>query len=256
MSEGLSRRRGHGSASVASSSPSGGGGGGSNNHNDGEEGLDGRRLSPKVRSASTMGMGMGAPGDAARRGSSHASGSGSGSASASGGPSSGTQATTGTGHKIAFDPQDLETRDEELEQPLLTLMEEIILLGIKECVKQTGACLGKDTRTPGPHAGKSCKLTVPCLLFSIRPSRSPRTPASRGRSKSVSRRVCDGNSLTSASRTVAHTLTHLLHTTGPPLVLERQHIVHSARMHRHGARPPRPHRSHSRSKQAEVPSCR
>jgi len=79
-----------------------------------------------------MGMGMGAPGDAARRGSSHASGSGSGSASASGGPSSGTQATTGTGHKIAFDPQDLETRDEELEQPLLTLMEEIILLGIKD----------------------------------------------------------------------------------------------------------------------------
>jgi hypothetical protein len=40
----------------------------------------------------------------------------------------------GSGHKIAFDPQDLETRSEEAELPKLTLMEEIILLGIKEWV--------------------------------------------------------------------------------------------------------------------------
>lgn len=38
----------------------------------------------------------------------------------------------GSGHKIAYDPLDLETRSEEAELPKLTLMEEIILLGIKE----------------------------------------------------------------------------------------------------------------------------
>ena len=171
MSEGLSRRRGHGSASAASSSLSGGAPS-SNNHNDGEEGLDGRRLSPKVRSASNMGasgMGMG---DAARRGSSHASGSGSGA----GGPSSGgaAQATTGSagdrkpGHKIAFDPQDLETRDEELEQPLLTLMEEIILLGIKECVKPPRA--GPISRESRAQHGRCAlllgrRLTIPLSVF-------------------------------------------------------------------------------------------
>lgn len=37
-----------------------------------------------------------------------------------------------SGHKIAYDPLDLETRSEEAELPKLTLMEEIILLGIKE----------------------------------------------------------------------------------------------------------------------------
>ena len=157
MSEGLSRRRGHGSASAASSSLSGGAPS-SNNHNDGEEGLDGRRLSPKVRSASNMGAsGMG---DAARRGSSHASGSGSGS----GGPSSdGAAQATGSagdrkpGHKIAFDPQDLETRDEELEQPLLTLMEEIILLGIKECVDSFPVLgLSQEKRQPGTARWPLC----------------------------------------------------------------------------------------------------
>lgn len=40
----------------------------------------------------------------------------------------------GSGHKIAYDPLDLESRSEEAELPKLTLMEEIILLGIKECV--------------------------------------------------------------------------------------------------------------------------
>lgn len=40
----------------------------------------------------------------------------------------------GSGHKIAYDPLDLESRSEEAELPKLTLMEEIILLGIKEWV--------------------------------------------------------------------------------------------------------------------------
>ena len=43
------------------------------------------------------------------------------------------------GHKIAFDPRDLETRAAQDKQPKLTLMEEILLLGLKD--KQVGCAL-------------------------------------------------------------------------------------------------------------------
>ena len=48
------------------------------------------------------------------------------------------------GHKIAFDPQDISESKERSKQPKLTLMEEILLMGLKD--KQVGwwagpACL-------------------------------------------------------------------------------------------------------------------
>lgn len=40
------------------------------------------------------------------------------------------------GHKIAFDPRDISENEERSKQPKLTLMEEVILLGLKD--KQVG----------------------------------------------------------------------------------------------------------------------
>ena len=40
------------------------------------------------------------------------------------------------GHKIAFDPRDLQDSQERNKQPKLTLMEEILLMGLKD--KQVG----------------------------------------------------------------------------------------------------------------------
>lgn len=48
------------------------------------------------------------------------------------------------GHKIAFDPRDIGESAERSKQPKLTLMEEVILLGLKD--KQV--CLHKVTRNP------------------------------------------------------------------------------------------------------------
>lgn len=36
------------------------------------------------------------------------------------------------GHRIAFDPRDLQQGDERSKQPRLTLMEEILLMGLKD----------------------------------------------------------------------------------------------------------------------------
>lgn len=36
------------------------------------------------------------------------------------------------GHKIAFDPRDLSETEERSKQPKLTLMEEVLLLGLKD----------------------------------------------------------------------------------------------------------------------------
>ena len=36
------------------------------------------------------------------------------------------------GHKIAFDPRDISESAERIKQPLLTLMEEVLLLGLKD----------------------------------------------------------------------------------------------------------------------------
>lgn len=65
-------------------------------------------------------------------GSSNDSGAGGGSSNINGKADTARSAGGGSGHKIAYDPMDLETRSEEAELPKLTLMEEIILLGIKE----------------------------------------------------------------------------------------------------------------------------
>jgi len=43
------------------------------------------------------------------------------------------------GHKIAFDPRDISESAERSKQPKLTLMEEILLLGLKD--KQVWPCL-------------------------------------------------------------------------------------------------------------------
>jgi Golgi phosphoprotein 3 len=46
------------------------------------------------------------------------------------------------GHKIAFDPRDISENAERSKQPKLTLMEEIILMGLKDkqvCTWQAGA---------------------------------------------------------------------------------------------------------------------
>lgn len=71
-----------------------------------------------------------------RNGTLGGSSDGAGNGSSSSGNMNGrtTTAGGGSGHKIAYDPMDLETRSEEAELPKLTLMEEIILLGIKEWV--------------------------------------------------------------------------------------------------------------------------
>lgn len=39
---------------------------------------------------------------------------------------------TENGHKIAFDPRDLSETEERNKQPKLTLMEEVLLLGLKD----------------------------------------------------------------------------------------------------------------------------
>jgi len=43
---------------------------------------------------------------------------------------------TVNGHKIAYDPRDISESEERIKQPKLTLMEEVLLLGLKD--KQVG----------------------------------------------------------------------------------------------------------------------
>lgn len=43
-----------------------------------------------------------------------------------------TPNASSSGHKIAYDPRDLEERSDEHEMPKLTLMEEVLLVGLKE----------------------------------------------------------------------------------------------------------------------------
>lgn len=44
------------------------------------------------------------------------------------------------GHKIAFDPRDMSESSERSRQPKLTLMEEILLLGLKDKQVEFGGC--------------------------------------------------------------------------------------------------------------------
>lgn len=48
------------------------------------------------------------------------------------------------GHKIAFDPRDISESAERSKQPKLTLMEEVILMGLKD--KQVGCLQDKSTQ--------------------------------------------------------------------------------------------------------------
>ena len=52
-----------------------------------------------------------------------------------------TSYTSENGHKIAFDPRDLSESAERNKQPKLTLMEEVLLMGLKD--KQVRSCLGQ-----------------------------------------------------------------------------------------------------------------
>lgn len=54
------------------------------------------------------------------------------------------------GHRIAFDPRDLSESAERSKQPKLTLMEEVLLLGIKD-------------REVCPHVSLSLSLVTPSL---------------------------------------------------------------------------------------------
>ncbi len=44
------------------------------------------------------------------------------------------------GHKIAFDPRDISESEERNKQPKLTLMEEVLLMGLKDKQVRCGAC--------------------------------------------------------------------------------------------------------------------
>ena len=71
----------------------------------------------------------------------NAEGSTPGSPAPRGGPSTDTGPETGytggeNGHKIAFDPRDINESRERSKQPKLTLMEEVLLMGLKD--KQVG----------------------------------------------------------------------------------------------------------------------
>lgn len=85
-----------------------------------------------------------------RRGAGGAGPSAEGDASNGSGPRTSTPNTrdsgpetsyenTENGHKIAFDPRDISESAERSKQPKLTLMEEVLLLGLKD--KQVGTCI-------------------------------------------------------------------------------------------------------------------
>jgi Golgi phosphoprotein 3 len=57
------------------------------------------------------------------------------------------------GHKIAFDPRDLSETEERSKQPKLTLMEEILLLGLKD--KQVSE-VGPDARACAASSLVTC----------------------------------------------------------------------------------------------------
>lgn len=88
-----------------------------------------------------------------RRGGAGPSGDGEDDSSrvASPAPKSGVPRTTGpetsyesgeNGHKIAFDPRDMSESAERSKQPKLTLMEEVLLLGLKDKEVSTALTYG------------------------------------------------------------------------------------------------------------------
>jgi len=124
MSEGLSRRRGHGASSQGTSAVNGGSGSGAGPSSSSGAGRGGGAgsLSPTMMDSASF----------RRSGTPNNSNHNSDNTSKLPSTSSSSSSNNNNGHKIAFDPLDLETRNEEAQLPKLTLMEEIILLGIKE----------------------------------------------------------------------------------------------------------------------------
>ncbi|KAJ9479768.1 Vacuolar protein sorting-associated protein 74 [Pseudozyma hubeiensis] len=112
QSSGLQRRRGAGAAS-ASTAPST-----SANRIDDEEFTPSRTSSPAPGRAAT-------PSNAPRNGPASSYGSRSATGSV-------TTYDESTGHRVAYDPRDLNDEKEIGENPRLTLMEEILLLGLKD----------------------------------------------------------------------------------------------------------------------------
>ena len=68
-----------------------------------------------------------------------------------------TSYTSENGHKIAFDPRDLSESAERNKQPKLTLMEEVLLMGLKD--KQVRCC-------DGPRQDKGM-LLMKCTGLSV-----------------------------------------------------------------------------------------
>ena len=61
------------------------------------------------------------------------------------------------GHKIAFDPRDISESAERSKQPKLTLMEEVLLLGLKD--KQVGCPI---VSSIDPLRGRGCRVLFLC----------------------------------------------------------------------------------------------
>lgn len=72
------------------------------------------------------------------------------------GPETAYESST-NGHKIAFDPRDISESAERNKQPKLTLMEEILLMGLKD--KQVIALFILDRPRCTTHSG--CRVTSP-----------------------------------------------------------------------------------------------
>ena len=76
------------------------------------------------------------------------------------------------GHKIAYDPRDISENEERTKQPKLTLMEEILLLGLKDKQVSTWCCatrLGYSYLGPGlPIVLERQHIICPTRLHSHR----------------------------------------------------------------------------------------
>jgi hypothetical protein len=120
------------------------------------------------------------------------------------------------GDRVAFDARDMDLSDEAREggkMPRLTIMEEVLLLGLKD--RAVRLCIAFASYTCFLHA-------YLCFVFSA---------------------LFRHDLLRSAAAAHSHTHhTALMNTPGLPLFLERQHILCPAWMHPHRARPTKANR--------------
>lgn len=68
------------------------------------------------------------------------------------------------GHKIAFDPRDISESTERSKQPKLTLMEEVLLLGLKDKQVRSVSPLDRNpgAKAPVPATTLLLRLRLPC----------------------------------------------------------------------------------------------